>query len=75
MPFRPGLRIGLACLQDFLNSFPKSWEIVPPRLPNLSDSLYDSYISTKLRFINLLDKGLLVIRSYITSVLILSLIS
>ena len=74
MPFRPGLRIGLTCLQDFLNSFSESWEIVPLRLSNLGDSLCDSYMSTKLRLVDLLDEGLLVVRSYITSVLVLGLV-
>ncbi len=74
MSFRPRLCIGLACFQDFLDSFSKSWEIVLPRLPNLGDSLRDSYISTKLRLVDLLDEGLLVIRSYIASVLILGLV-
>ncbi len=73
--FRPRLHIGLTCLQDFLNSFSKSWEIVPLRLSNLGDSLRDSYISTKLQLVDLLDKSLLVIRLYITSVLILGLVS
>ncbi len=74
MPFRPGLHTSLARLQDFFNSFLKSWEIVLPRLLDLGDSLRDSYISTKLRFVDLLNKGLLVIRLYIASVLILGLV-
>ena len=74
MSFRPKLHIGLVCLQDFFDSFSKSWEIVLLRFSDLGDSLRDSYISTELRLVDFLDEGLLVIGSYVTPVLVLGLI-